>query len=126
MIVDTDVLIWYMRGNRKARAAIERGRTLAVSAVSYAELLQGMRNKRELQDLRKAFRAWNARLLYISEDISAKAIFYIERHFLSKSLTLPDALICSTAIVHGESLLTANDRHYRMIKELDLEVFRPD
>ena len=125
MIVDTDILIWHMRGNPRAKAALEREEGFSLSVVTYAELLQGMRNKEELRLLRKMFRSWNARILYISEEISAKAVFYVERHFLAGSLTFSDALIVSTAIVHGETLLTANDRHYRVIKEVDLKVFRP-
>lgn len=34
-------------------------------------------------------------------------------------------MICATAIVHGSILMTANDRHYKMIKELRLKIFRP-
>lgn len=49
----------------------------------------------------------------------------MERHFLSGSLTFPDALICATSISYGDPLLTANDRHYRLIKEVDLRIFRP-
>jgi hypothetical protein len=125
MIVDTDVLIWHMRGNARARAALEIDEGFSLSVVTYAELLQGMRNKSELNLLRKALRSWRARLLYISEEISAKAVFYVERHFLAGNLTFSDALIVSTAIAHGQTLFTANDRHYRLIKEVDLKVFRP-
>jgi len=125
VIIDTDVLVWYMRGNPRAGIVLENERELCASAVTYVELMQGMRNKREFAELRKTFRAWNVKLLFMTEEISSKAVFYIERHFLSHRLTLADALICSTAVVHGETLLTANDRHYRMIKELRLKVFRP-
>ncbi len=117
MIVDTDVLIWLMRGNPRAKAALEREEDFALSVVTYAELLQGMRDKQELRLLRKAFHSWNARFLYINEEISTKAIFYVERHFLAGSLTFSDALIVSTANVQGETLLTANDRHYRIINQ---------
>jgi len=70
LIIDTDVLIWYMRGNPEARNFIEKEEAFSVSVVTYAELLQGMRNKQELRELRSFFRAWNVRLLYISEEIS--------------------------------------------------------
>ncbi len=36
-----------------------------------------------------------------------------------------NALIAATAIERGLDLLTANDRHYRHIEELGIEVFRP-
>jgi predicted nucleic acid-binding protein len=63
--------------------------------------------------------------LYVNEEISAKAMFYVERHYLSHALKLADALIAATAIVNGITLLTANDKHYKMIKELTLKQFRP-
>ena len=125
MIVDTDVLIWYLRGHSKARDAIESQTRLNVSVVSYIELLQGLRNAREFKEIKKGFQVLDLRLLYISEEISAKAMFYVERHALSHRMELADALISATATVHGETLLTANDRHYRMIKELAIERFRP-
>ena len=46
-------------------------------------------------------------------------------HFLSHSLQLADALIGATAMVHRLPLLTADDRHYRVIRELNIESFRP-
>ena len=125
MIIDTDVLIWYMRGNKKAYDVIEDKDGFFVSVVTYIELVQGMRNKRELTELRRAFREWNTKILYINEEISSKAMFYIERHYLSDSLQLADALIASTALVNGLPILTGNDKHYKMIKELDIINFRP-
>lgn len=45
MIIDTDVLIWYMRGNGKAYERIENLNTFDISVITYMELVQGMRNK---------------------------------------------------------------------------------
>ncbi len=125
MIMDTDVLIWYMRGNKKAYKIIEDQQGFFTSVVTYIELVQGMRNKNELIELRCAFREWNTKILYINEEISSKAMFYIERHYLSHSLQLADALIASTALVNGLPILTGNDKHYRMIKELEIIKFKP-
>jgi predicted nucleic acid-binding protein len=125
MIFDTDVLIWYLRGNAKAFDIVEKQNGFFVSAVTYIELVQGMRNKNELKELRNAFRNWKTRILYINEEISSKAMFYVERHFLSHSIELADALIGATAIVNGLPLLTGNDKHYKMITEIDLQIFKP-
>ena len=125
MIIDTDVLIWYMKGNEKAYEVIERSNTLFISVVTYMELVQGMRNKTELINLRKALLGWNAQILYITEEISAKAMFYVEQHFLSHSIQLADALIGATAMAYGAPLLTANDRHYKVLKDVQIEKFRP-
>ena len=124
MIIDTDVLIWYLRGNRKALKLIEQTKGFYISVVTYIEIIQGMRNKHELNVFRKQFRNWNARIAYINEEISAKAMFYVERNYLSHSFELADSLIGATAIVYGIPLLTCNDKHYKIIKELELIKFR--
>lgn len=125
MLVDTDVLIWYMRGNEKAYKTIESQKAFFISVVTYIELVQGMRNKKELNLLRSSLRKWNARLIYINEDISAKSMFYVEQHHLSHSLKLADALIAATAVVNGLYLLTGNDKHYKVLGELQLSKFKP-
>jgi len=125
MVIDTDVLIWYMKGNEKAYKAIENSRNFFISVVSYMELVQGMRNRAELDNLRKALLVWNSKILYVSEEISIKAMFFIEQHYLSHSIQLADALIGATAVTHGLHILTANDRHYRILKDIQIKKFRP-
>ena len=123
--VDTDVLIWYLRGNEKAKQLLEKQDSFFISVVTYMELVQGMRNKKELTLLRGALRNWNARILFINEEISTKAMFYVEQHYLSHSLELADALIAATTVINGFELCTANQKHYQIIKELDTQIFKP-
>ena len=125
MLVDTDVLIWYMRGNQKAYRIIEGLERFDISVVTYVELLQGIRNKQELAALRKALLDWNARILHVSEEISMKAMFYVERYRLKNALQFADALIGATAVAYGSPLLTANTKHYQMIREIELKRFQP-
>lgn len=125
IIVDTDVLIWYLRGNEKALNVIQDLEGFSISVITYMELVQGMRNKKELNSLRQALHSWNSSILYVTEEISAKAMFSIEQHFLSHSLQLADALIGSTAIAHGLPLLTGNDKHYKILKDVQIRRFRP-
>ena len=125
MIIDTDVLIWYMKGNEKAYKAIEMANNFFISVVTYMELVQGMRNKKELNSLRKSIHSWDAKVLYISEEISSKAMFYVEQHFLSHSLELADALIGATAVAYGLPILTGDDKHYRTVKDIQITKFRP-
>ncbi len=56
IMIDTDVLIWYMHVNSKAKAVIEKLICFFISVVTFLELVQGMRNKRELILLRSALR----------------------------------------------------------------------
>jgi len=125
MIIDTDVLIWYMRGNDKALRVIENTDFFFISVVTYMELVQGMRNKSELNMFRQALHAWNTTILYISEEISAKAMFAVEQYFLSHSMEMADALIGATAIDYGLPLLTGNDKHYKVMKDMTIKKFCP-
>jgi len=125
MIIDTDVLVWYMRGNEKAYEIIENSPPFFISVVTYIELVQGMRNRIELNNLRKAFHGWNVQILYISEEVSSKAMFYVEQHFLSHSVQLADALIGATANAYGFPILTANDKHYKIMKGIQVKKFDP-
>lgn len=125
MLVDTDVLIWYMRGNTKARRIIEGLDRILISVVTYMELVQGLRNKKELAALKAALRTWNAKILYIDEEISVKAMFLVEQHYLANSLMLADALIAATAFSARIKLLTGNVKHYHIVKDIEIEGFKP-
>ena len=125
MLIDTDVLIWYIKGNQKAYRAVEQYNGFSISVISYMELVQGMRNKQELNILRKTMCNWQVKMLYISEEISAKAMFYVEQHYLSHSIQLADALIAATAAAHGLPILTGNNKHYAAMKNIEIKIFRP-
>ena len=125
VLVDTDVLIWYLRGNAEAYKLIHSLPHICISSVTYMELVQGMRNKEELRTLQKTLKQWNVKTIYVNEEISAKALFFVEEYFLSHSMQLADALIGATAGMYGMTLITANDKHYKIIKELEMKVFRP-
>lgn len=125
VLIDTDVLIWYMRGNEKAYEMIENLNCFSISVVTYMELVQGMKNKKELKSLRQALHAWNAQLVYISEEISAKAMFFVEQHFLSHSIEIADALIGASAIAYGLPILTGNDKHYKVLGDIQVKKFLP-
>lgn len=125
IMVDTDVLIWNLRGHEGAAERLDSERGFLVSAVTYIELLQGLRDHGELRTLRRALRFWEARIHQINESTSMRAIFLVEEHGLAHGMQMADALIAATALDLGATLLTANDRHYRPVAGLELEVFRP-
>ena len=125
MLIDTDVIIWYMRGNANARDYLDAHPRFRISVITYMELVQGMRNKQELQALRRALRNWKVEMIYVNEEISSKAMFYVEQYYLSHYLHLADALIGATAVSYGIPLLTGNFKHYQTIKEVEIAEFKP-
>lgn len=125
MIIDTDVLIWFLRGNEKAREIVMRSVPFSISAVTYMELVQGMRNKEELGALKRAISAMEISVLPIAPRMSDLACSFVEEYFLSNAMSLADALIAATCLCYGEPFCTANEKHYKVIPNLDIRIFHP-
>ncbi|HBC86134.1 MAG TPA: VapC toxin family PIN domain ribonuclease [Lentisphaeria bacterium] len=125
MLFDTDVLIWALRGNTKAAMVIDKCPELQISAVSYMELLKGARNKEELLSIRKFLADLGFQILPLDENISHRAMIYIEEHALKSGMDIADALIAATASERSLTICTGNNRHYSVIPGLQLSVFRP-
>lgn len=100
MLVDTDVLIWHLRGYPRATRRLDEFSALTLSAVSYLELLQGMRNRAELLAVKRMLDKRSARLLPLTEAITVRATDLMESLTLSHGLQMGDALIAATAIEH--------------------------
>ena len=125
MVLDTDVMIWFLRGNEHALDTVMNVVPFSVSIVTYMELLQGMRNKQELESMKKAFKEMGVRIIPLTESISYRAADYVEKYALSNSMEMADALIAGTCVELNETLITANDKHYKVVDELPINVFRP-
>jgi predicted nucleic acid-binding protein len=125
MIFDTDVLIWALRGNVRAAGAVDAAEEREVSVVSYMELLQGARDKKEVKAIKGFLADVHFRMLPLTENIGHRASIYVEEYALSAGMGMADALLAATAVEAHATLLTGNDKHYRAIQELDLRSFRP-
>ena len=90
-LIDSDVVIWNWR-DRETAATLLAAEPFAISAVTYMELVQGMRNARELKKLRADLALWKATILPITAAISERAVRLVEAHFLAHYLQLADAL----------------------------------
>ncbi|MFM8901437.1 MAG: type II toxin-antitoxin system VapC family toxin [Burkholderiales bacterium] len=123
MLVDTDVLIWHLRGYPQATRQLDALPQLELSAVSYFEVLQGMLNKAELLAVQKMLSKRHANILPITAPITQQAIALMEELTLSHGLQMGDALIASTALVHELPLLTGNVKHFSPIPGLRIEPF---
>ena len=125
MLFDTDILIWIQRGNGRAAAWVEREEDRTISVLTYMELLQGASDKRQHELILDFLREYGFRILPLSENIGHRAAIYIEEYSLSHGLRAGDAIIAATATENGFTLCTSNARHYRIIQELNLKVFKP-
>ena len=125
VLVDTDVLIWHLRGYAQATRRLDQLGSLTLSAVSYLEVLQGMRNNVELAAVKKMLERRSATMLPISEAITQRAIALMESLTLSHGLQMGDALIAASALVHQLPVLIGNVKHFAAVEGLQVEAFVP-
>ena len=124
MIIDTDVLIWAFRGNARALDAIDAARSRRISAVTYMELLQGVRNKTEMRHMKRFLSALGFETLPVTADISSRAAMLMEQTALKSGLGVADALVFATALDAGDTLLSGNAKHFKEVPLLDTVAFR--
>ena len=124
MLIDTDVLIWYLRGNRRAKTALDDLKEFSISCVTYMEIVQGLRNQNELRLWKSYLKERPIRQILIDTEISAKAMYLMEEFSLSHKLRMADALIAATASVYGLDLLTGNAADYKFLPGLSLKIFK--
>jgi predicted nucleic acid-binding protein len=118
-LVDSDVLIAHLRGASAARDWLidaRRSGPLAISVVSIAEIVGGMRSveRRDVWRLLASFRAEPT-----TEIIARRAGEMMRRYRFSHSgIGLGDYLIAATADIKGLDLATLNVGHFPMFKGL--------
>jgi len=125
MQFDTDVLIWFLRGNAKAAKAIDAEQERFISIVTYMELVQGARSRLELRQIKNFLADAEFQVAPLTDGIGHRASIYAEEYGLGTSLGVADALIAATAAERNDRLCTGNSRHYRLIRDLEIRAFRP-
>lgn len=123
MVIDSDVLIDYLRGLKEASTFVERlrkgGAKLATTAINIFELAWGACKLGEarLRDVHKLSKALT--VLNLSEREALKAgeeMGYLES--LGVPVDLRDILIGVTARENGASVATGNVKHFKKIRGL--------
>lgn len=113
VLVDTDVLINFLRGKQQAKefllAQLDSGPILC-SVITVAEIFAGMR-PHEQEKTRGLLD--NLEVIPVTRAIAEKAGLY-KGEIKSHALELDDCLIAATAHLHKATLATGNDRHYPM------------
>lgn len=117
LLIDTDVLIEYLRGRSEAVAYLE-GLTadLHISVISVAELFAGVRGEDEEKSLKQLLLAFV--VLPVAEKTARIGGLYRRAYGRSHGAGLADALIAATAEEHGADLVTFNRRHFLMVSRL--------
>lgn len=125
MIFDTDVLIWVQRGNKKAAQLVDKTDDRHISVQTYMELLQCANSKKQQQITRDYLHLFNFKIIPFTENIGHRAAIYVEEYSTHNGLRAGDAIIAATAIETGHELTSANQKHFKVIPNLELRIFKP-
>jgi hypothetical protein len=125
MIFDTDIFIWVQRGSEKAASLMQRVENKFLSVQTYMELLQCAQNKTQHKYVKDFISSINFMVLPLTENIGHRASIYIEEYTLSSGLSSGDAIIAATAVENNMALVSSNAKHFKVIKDLELKVFKP-
>jgi predicted nucleic acid-binding protein len=116
-LVDTDVLVDFLRGYPKAVALLHAHSTRVIlSSIIAAELYAGVRDDEELKKLDNLISLF--RVVPVSIGIARMGGLYKKRYAKSHGVGLADAIIAATAEAENADLKTLNAKHYPMIKDL--------
>ncbi len=117
LLLDTDVLVDFLRGHRKAVAFVTtRSTRIILSSIVVAELYAGVRGEREqvvLEELLSLFP-----VVPVSGEIAKKGGLYRRDYGKSHGVSLADAILAATAEAEDAELKTLNVKHYPMLKGL--------
>lgn len=125
MIFDTDIFIWVQRGNDRAAALMESAKERFLSVQTYVELLQCAKDKQQHRLIKRFIADFRFSVLPLTENIGHRALVYVEEYGLSSGMRAGDAIIAATATENGMVLSSSNAKQFKVIKELELKVFKP-
>ena len=116
ILIDTDVIVDFLRGNTKAISYVENhSAEIVLSSIVVAELYAGVRDdeRARLDDFVTLFP-----ILPITSEIAKTGGLFKRDYHKSYGIGLADALMAATAVTEDAQLKTLNTKHYPMLKGL--------
>ena len=121
MLIDTDVLIDFLRGHEEAMSLVAvNSERIVVSSIVVAELYAGVRGGADgaeqgvLERLLALFR-----VLPVDRGIARLGGLYKRDYGKSHGVGLADAIIAATATEEDAELMTLNVKHYPMLTGIE-------
>ncbi len=115
---DTNIFIGVFKGDEKLKNLIESSDS-AINTIIYLELIQGAKNKIELERIEKYLVLYE--LLHFDKVTSERAIKLVRDYSKSHGLMLPDAIIAATCLENNLTLITYNVKDFRFISGLRIK-----
>ncbi len=117
LLLDTDVLIDYLRGQKQAVSFLENTDShLMTSAINVAEIFAGVRDGEERKVLEKFIRIFE--IINTDHEIAEMGGIYRRDYGQSHGTGLADAIIAASAKLKNARLVTLNARHFPMLPDI--------
>lgn len=105
-IIDTCILIDYLRGISQAQQYLATPTQRAISIMTWMEILVGAKGEAESHFLKQFLQQFQ--LINLDKTISEQAVILRQQY----RMRLPDAIIWATATVHHGKLVTRNTKDF--------------
>ena len=123
-LLDTDIVIEYLRGAAKAVQFLETLEgDLLLSVITVAELWAGARGEEEEAALEQFFLAF--RILPVDEATAREGGILRRQYAPSHGIGLGDALIAAASLKEGVRLVSFNAKHFPMIEAIEVPYRSP-
>ena len=121
ILLDTDVLIDFLRGRAQAISLVAAGsERLMVSSIGVAELYAGVRGGADgAEQARLANLLSLFRVVPVSDDIARIGGLYKRDYGKSHGVGLADGIVAATAAAEDAELMTLNVKHYPMFSGIE-------
>lgn len=122
-LIDTDILIWVLRGNKKYEDLLQNLKykdSLSISTVTIAEIYKNIYPSEimKTESVLAEFQTWD-----VTTSIAKQAGLYWQQYSKRlKNLSLTDCLIAGTANVNNLTLVSLNAKHFPM---KDIQTLNP-
>lgn len=120
ILCDTDIIIELYRNNENIITELKNigEENIAISVITAGELFYGALNKTELKQIERDVKCLDIK--FVNEEISVLFYNLMVEYSSSHKISIPDALIAATSIVHRLELFTLNVKHFKYIKGIQL------
>jgi hypothetical protein len=117
LLLDTDVVIDYLRGNAAAVEFLEHvAAPLMLSAMTVAELYAGVREGHERTVLDKLCRAFQ--VVAVDAEVGARGGLLRRDYGKSHGVGITDAVIAASVEKKNATLVTLNKKHFPMLPDV--------
>lgn len=112
-LLDSDVIIWHLRGRKEVTEMLMDLQKFGVPACSALSILEVQLGVKKGEEDKTNLFLGSLKICDVNMEIANKAAQIIREHkFKGTTIDLPDAVIAATCLLYDLILVTFNTKHY--------------